>query len=124
MALMHSEVKRYVILTSVTIRSRILAYVRSSCLLKRYSVGKMLLELHKVMKLILQDGEEITREITRKKKETLKSLGIKPKHMPTFFKSWGTMIYTAENILVRKGPEKGPEMFVSWFSSTNNYGIL
>ena len=56
-------------------------------LLKKYSVEKMLLELHKLRKVILQDGKEITTEITRKQKEILESLGIKPEHVPTFLKS-------------------------------------
>ena len=74
-------------LIAIDIRSRILAYMRSSGLLKRYSVEKMILELHKLRKVILQDGREITTEITRKQKEILESLGIKPEHVPTFLKS-------------------------------------
>ena len=74
-------------LIAIAIRSRILAYMRSSGLLKKYSVEKMLLELHKLRKVILQDGKEITTEITRKQKEILESLGIKPEHVPTFLKS-------------------------------------
>jgi transposase len=77
----------FVDLISIAIRSRILAYMRSSGLLKKYSVEKMLLELHKLRKVILQDGKEITTEITRKQKEILESLGIKPEHVPTFLKS-------------------------------------
>ena len=77
----------FVDLISIAIRSRILAYMRSSGLLKKYSVEKMLLELHKLRKVILQDGKEITTEITRKQKEILESLGIKPEHLPTFLKS-------------------------------------
>ena len=77
----------FVNLISIAIRSRILAYMRSSGLLKKYSVEKMLLELHKLRKVILQDGKEITTEITRKQKEILESLGIKPEHVPTFLKS-------------------------------------
>ncbi|MEM0135685.1 MAG: hypothetical protein QXU18_10770 [Thermoplasmatales archaeon] len=54
---------------------------------KRDSVEKMLLELHKLRKVVLQDGKETTTEITRKKKEILKCFGIKPEHVPTFLKS-------------------------------------
>ena len=61
--------------------------MRSSGLLKKYSVEKMLLELHRLSKVILQDGKEITTEITRKQKEILESIGIKPEHVPTFLKS-------------------------------------
>ena len=77
----------FVNLIAIAIRSRILAYMRSSGLLKKYSVEKMLLELHKLSKVILQDGKEITTEITRKQKEILESIGIKPEHLPTFLKS-------------------------------------
>ena len=62
----------FVNLIAIAIRSRILAYMRSSGLLKRFSVEKMILELHKLRKVILHDGKEITTEITRKQKEILK----------------------------------------------------
>ena len=77
----------FVNLIAIAIRSRILAYMRSSGLLKKYSVEKMLLELHKLRKVILNGGKEITTEITRKQKEILGSLGIKPEHVPTFLKN-------------------------------------
>ena len=44
-------------------------------------------QLHKLRKVIVNDGKEITTEITRKQKEILESLGIKPEHVPTFLKS-------------------------------------
>ena len=56
----------FVNLIAIAIRSKIMAYMRSSGLLKRYSVEKMTLELHKLRKVILHDGKEITTEITRK----------------------------------------------------------
>ena len=74
-------------LIATAIRSRILAYMSSSGLLKRYSEEKMILELHKLRKVILHDGKEITTEITRKQKDILESLGIKPEHVPTFLKN-------------------------------------
>ena len=74
-------------LISIAKRSRVLEYIISSGLLKKYSVEKMLLELHKLRKVILNDRKEITTEITRKQKEILESLGIKPEHVPTFLKS-------------------------------------
>ena len=40
-----------------------------------------------VRKVILQDGREITTEITKKQKEILESMGIKPEHVATFLKS-------------------------------------
>ena len=39
-------------------------------------MSKMLLELHKIRKVILQDGKEI-----------LSGFSIKPEHVPTFLKS-------------------------------------
>ena len=77
----------FVNLIAIAIRFRILEYLRSSGLLKKYSVEKMLLELHKLRKVILNGGKEITTEITKKQKEILESLGIKPEHVPTFLKS-------------------------------------
>ncbi len=74
-------------LITIAIRSRILEYMRSSGLLKNYSVEKMLLELHKLRKVILNGGKEITTEISGKQKEILESLCIKPEHVPTFLKS-------------------------------------
>lgn len=50
-------------------------------------MGKMLPELHKRRKFILQDCKEITKEITRKQKEILESLGIKIEYVPIFLKS-------------------------------------
>ena len=73
-------------LISIAKRSRVLEYIISSGLLKKYSVEKMLLELHKLRKVIVNDGKEITTEITRKQKEILESLGIKPENLPTFLK--------------------------------------
>ena len=46
--------ERFVDPIAIAIRSGILAYMRSSGLLKRYSVEKMILELHKLRKVILQ----------------------------------------------------------------------
>ena len=53
----------------------------------RSSEVKMILELHKIRKVILQDGKEITTEITKKQKEILSGFTIKPEHVPTFLKS-------------------------------------
>ena len=77
----------FVNLIAIAIRSRILEYMRSSGLLKKYSVEKMLLELHKLRKVILHDGNKITTEITMKPKEILESLGIKSENVPTFMMS-------------------------------------
>jgi transposase len=77
----------FVNLIALAIRSRVLADMRSSGLLKKYSVEKMFLELHKLRKVILHDGKEITTEITRKQKEILGTFGIMPEHVPTFLKS-------------------------------------
>ncbi len=77
----------FVNLIAIAIRSGILSYMRSSDLLKKYSVEKMLLELHKLRKIVLQDGKEIMTEMTRKQREILESFGIKPEHVPTFLKN-------------------------------------
>ena len=77
----------FVNLIAIAIRFRILEYMKLSGLLKKYSIEKMLLELHKLRKVILNGGKEITTEITRKQKEILESLGIRPEHVPTFLKN-------------------------------------
>lgn len=77
----------FVNLIALAIRSHILADMRLSGLQKKYSVEKMLLELHKLRKVILQDGKDITTEITRKQKEILGAFNIKPEYVPTFLKS-------------------------------------
>ncbi|MGP6207395.1 hypothetical protein ACNF42_05130 [Cuniculiplasma sp. SKW3] len=76
----------FVNLIAIAIRSRILEYMRSSGLLKKYLVEKMLLELHKIRKVILNEGKEITTEITRKQKEILESIGIEQEHVHVFLK--------------------------------------
>ena len=77
----------FVNLIAIAIRFRILEYMKLSGLLKKYSIEKMLLELHKLRKVILNGGKEITTEISGKQKEILESLCIKPEHVPTFLKS-------------------------------------
>ncbi len=77
----------FVNLITLAIRSRMLHDMRTSGLLKSYSVEKMLLELHKLRKAKLQDRNEITTEITGKQKDILESFSIKPEHVPTFLTS-------------------------------------
>ena len=54
---------------------------------ERYSIEKMLLELHKLRKVTFQNGREITTEITRKQREILEKFSIRPEHLPTFLTS-------------------------------------
>ena len=77
----------FVNLITLAIRSRMLQDMRASGLLKNYSVEKMLLELHKLRKIKLQDRKEITTEITRQQKDILDAFSIKPEHVPNFLKS-------------------------------------
>lgn len=77
----------FVNIVTIAIRTRILAYIGSSGLLKRYSLEKTVLELRKLRKVSLHDGNEITTEMTGKQPEILESLGIKPGHGPTFVNS-------------------------------------
>ena len=58
-----------------------------SGLLKKYSVEKMLLELHKLRKAKVQNCKEITTEIMKKQKDILESFGIKPEDVPAFLKN-------------------------------------
>ncbi len=77
----------FVNLIALVIRSRMMREMRISGLQDKYSVEKMLLELHKMRKVILQDNREITTEITRKQKGILEAFSIKLEHVPTFLKS-------------------------------------
>jgi hypothetical protein len=47
-----------------------------SKLSKKYSVEKLLLELSKIRKIVLANGEEVTSEITKKQREIMESLNI------------------------------------------------
>lgn len=77
----------FVNLITLTIRTMVIRDMRSSGLLKKYSVEKMFLELHKMRKVVLQDGKEITTEITGKQKDILSGFSISPEYVPTFMKS-------------------------------------
>ncbi|MHB8395585.1 MAG: IS1634 family transposase [Thermoplasmataceae archaeon] len=77
----------FVNLIALAIRSRVSLRMRDSGLMKKYSVEKMLLELQKIRKVILQDGKEIMTEVTKRQKEILEKLSVPLDQVPTFLKS-------------------------------------
>ena len=77
----------FVNIVSLVIRSWLLAEMKKTDLAERYSIEKMLLELHKLRKVRLQNGREITTEITRKQREILEKFSIRSEHVPTFLTS-------------------------------------
>lgn len=76
----------FVNLIALSLRSRNLTYMRSSGILKKYSVEKVLLELHKLRKVIQKNSKKITTETTKKQKDLLESFDIKPRLVPTLLK--------------------------------------
>ena len=77
----------FVNIVSLAIRSAILTQMKKTDLAKRYSMEKMLLELHKVRKVKLQNGKEIMTEITKKERDIIEKFSIKSEHVPTFLTS-------------------------------------
>ncbi|MEM3860673.1 MAG: hypothetical protein QW478_14970 [Candidatus Micrarchaeaceae archaeon] len=77
----------FVNLITMAIRTMIINDMRSSRLLKKYSMEKMFLELHKLRKVVPQYGKEITTEITRKQREILECIAIKAEQVTSFLKS-------------------------------------
>jgi transposase len=61
---------------ALIIRMRLLNLMREKGLIERYSIGGLLLELEKLKKIELSDGETFTSELTKKQKEILEKLGL------------------------------------------------
>ncbi len=77
----------FVNIVALAIRSAILTEMKKTDLGSRYSIEKILLELHKVRKVKLQNGKEIMTEITRKERDIIEKFSIKSEHVPTFLTS-------------------------------------
>lgn len=77
----------FVNLIALTVRSHIIKIMGKTKLIERYSLENMLLELHKIRKVRLQNNREIITEITKKQREILESLSIPMDHVPTFLRS-------------------------------------
>ena len=77
----------FVNIVSLAIRSAILTEMKKTDLASRYSIEKILLELHKVRKVKLQNGREIMTEITKKERDIIEKFSIKSEHVPTFLTS-------------------------------------
>lgn len=74
----------FINIVALAIRSAILTEMKKTDLASRYSIEKILLELHKVRKVKLQNGMEIMTEITRKERDIIEKFSIKSEHVPTF----------------------------------------
>lgn len=61
---------------ALIIRMRLLNLMRERGLIERYSVGGLLLELEKMKKIELSDGEIVVSELTKKQKEILEKLSL------------------------------------------------
>lgn len=59
---------------SLIIRMRLLNRMRETDLIKKYTIEKLLLELEKLKKVELADGEVILTETTRKQRDIIKIL--------------------------------------------------
>ncbi|HOW15904.1 MAG TPA: IS1634 family transposase, partial [Methanosarcina sp.] len=58
------------------IRMRLLNIMRETRIIEEYTVESLLLELEKIRKIELQNGEVIVTELTRKQKEIMEKLNL------------------------------------------------
>ena len=77
----------FVNIVSLAIRSAILSEMKNIDLASRYSIEKIVLELHKVRKVKSQNGKEIMTEIIKRKREIIEKFSIKSELVPTFLTS-------------------------------------
>lgn len=63
---------------ALIIRMRLLRIMKEKGLLKKYTLESMFLELEKIKKIELENGEYITTEQTKKQREILETLGLTP----------------------------------------------
>jgi len=66
----------FVAFLSLIIRTRLVNKMREAGLLEKYSVELLLLQLEKLRKVVLADGQVMTTEITKRQRETLDALKI------------------------------------------------
>jgi len=70
----------FITLISLTIRLQILRKLKESKLNEKYGIDGLFLELKKIHKIKMSNGEIITSEITKKQNEILKFFDIVPKN--------------------------------------------
>jgi transposase len=63
---------------ALTVRMRLLRIMKEKGLLKKYTLESLFLELEKLKKIELENGELITTEQTKKQREILQTLGLTP----------------------------------------------
>ncbi len=61
---------------ALILRFRLLRMLKSSGLMGEYSIPKLILELSKVKRVVLADGERVTTEVTRRQREIVERLGL------------------------------------------------
>jgi transposase len=66
----------FVCLIGLIIRMRLLSMMRETKIIEDYTVESLLLELEKIRKIELQNGEVIVTELTRKQKEIIKKMNL------------------------------------------------
>ncbi|KUL00346.1 MAG: Uncharacterized protein XE10_1448, partial [Methanoculleus marisnigri] len=66
----------FIVFVALIIRARLLRMMTEAGLLKDYSVKSLLLELDKLKKITLADGQVMTTEMTKKQRLILEALGI------------------------------------------------
>ena len=66
----------FVCFIGLIIRTRLLSMMRETKIIEDYTVESLLLQLEKIRKVELQNGEIIVTELTRKQKEIMEKLNI------------------------------------------------
>ena len=66
----------FVCFIGLIIRMKLLSMMRETKIIEDYTVENLLLELEKIRKVELQNGEVIVTELTRKQKEIIKKMNL------------------------------------------------
>jgi transposase len=66
----------FVFFIALILRMRIVKLMQEKGLTSRYNLEGMLIELEKIRKIELSDGEVLTSELTKKQREILDKLGL------------------------------------------------
>jgi len=66
----------FICFIGLIIRMRLLNIMRETKIIEEYTVESLLLELEKIRKVELQNGEVIVTELTRKQKEIMEKLNL------------------------------------------------
>ncbi len=61
---------------ALILRFRLMRMLKSSELMGEYSIPKLILELSKVKRVVLADGERVMTEVTRRQRKIVERLGL------------------------------------------------